>query len=99
MSVSLRDRVAVSAAVRGAFAIGCQDVLVSVGMMLFEPREQRWTKVETDPRVVVYRGIWRVTLSVNAFVPIVKRRRAWFCFNFACPGVLARWLVKVPVNY
>src|ERR671927_506515 len=65
--------------------------------MLGEPRKQSWTKVKTDKRVVI--DVGSVALSMNALIPIMKRRSARLGFDFPCPWVLARWLIKVAVNY
>src|SRR6185503_13602394 len=65
--------------------------------MLGEPRKQSWTKVKTDERVVI--DVRSVALGVNALVPIMKRRSARLGFDFPCPGILTRWLIKMAVNY
>src|SRR5215213_281764 len=65
--------------------------------MFGEPRQQSRTKVKTDERVVI--DVGSVALGVNALVPIMKRRSARLGFDFTCPWVLARWLIKVAVNY
>jgi hypothetical protein len=65
--------------------------------MSLEPGEQRRSEVEADERIVD--NVWRVTLGVNALVPIVKRRGARLEIDLAGPGILAWWLVKVAVDY
>ena len=65
--------------------------------MTLEPRQQCWTEVKTDERVVD--DVWRVTLGVNALVPIVKRRGARLRIDFAGPWILAWWLIKMAVDY
>src|SRR5678815_5729022 len=96
MSVSLRDGVAVTTARHSTLVISVQDLLISVAMMSLEPGEQRRSEVEADERIVD--DIWRVTLGVNALVPIVKRRGAGLHIDFAGPWVLAWWLIKVAVD-
>ncbi len=43
-------------------------------------------------------SIRTVTLTMNSFVPVVVRRGPRFDFNFAGPGILARWLIKMAVD-
>src|SRR6185369_11031261 len=97
VTVRLCDRVAVTTACQGAVSIGDQDLLVRVAVMSLEPREQRRAEVEIDERVVD--DVWRVTLGVDALVPIVKRRGTRLGIDFAGPWVLAWWLIKVAVDY
>jgi hypothetical protein len=98
MTIRLRDRVTMPAALRKTLPISGEDILVSLGMMLFEPREQSGTKVETDPRVITDSSVRRITLVVNTLVPIVIRRRTRLWLDFAGPGVFARGLVEVSVD-
>ena len=51
--VHLRDGVAVSRETLLALLVGGQDRLVGVGRVLFQPRQQRGTEIEADPRIVV----------------------------------------------
>ena len=83
----------------GALPVSRKNVLVSFRMRAFKPRKQRWPKVETDLRVVVRDRIRRVTLVVNAFVPIVVRRGAYLALDSTCPGIFAWRLIKMAVNY
>jgi hypothetical protein len=98
MSISLRDRIAVPTTLRNTLSISRQDLLVSFGMMLFEPRQQRWTKVETNPRIVPGSSIRRIALRVNPLIPIVKWRRTRLQLDFASPGIFARGLIEVAVD-
>ncbi len=98
MPVRLRDRITMPATPRHTFRVCRKNVLVSLGMMLFEPGQQRRTKVETYPRVITDGRIRRITLIVNALVPIVKRRRTRLQLNFTGPGVFARGLIEVTVD-
>src|ERR687898_2698661 len=65
--------------------------------MALEPRQQRWTKVEAYVRIVV--NVRSVALCVNAFIPVVVRRGSWLGVDRTSPGILARWLIKVSMNY
>ena len=42
--------------------------------------------------------VWPVALGVNAFIPIMKRRRIRLFVYYAGPWILAGRLIKVPVN-
>ena len=44
-------------------------------------------------------AVWTVAFGVNAFVPIVIRRGAHLALDFTCPGIFARRLIKMAVNY
>jgi len=74
--------------------------------MLGQSGKQSWAKVETDVAVIVdddvvayvSKGIWSVTFTMNAFVPIVIRRGGWLYFDFPRPGILTWWLIEMPVN-
>jgi hypothetical protein len=91
MPISLRDRIPMPTTQRNTLSIGRKNVLVSLGMMLLKPRQQRWSKVETDPAVIPNSSIRRITLIVNTLVPIVIRRRTRLQLDFAGPGVFAGW--------
>src|SRR4030095_14977302 len=111
MAISLSDGIAVSTLTLCAFAISDNDPTVSFMVMLFQPAQQRGTKVETDVRVIVDRRmiavgrvfeedgrIRLITFSMNALVPIMKRRRAGLSLYDPGPGIFTRRLVKVAVN-
>src|SRR5262245_37511176 len=92
VSVSLRDRITVTRPFTCALFISQNDELVCDGMMLFQPGQKRWSKVETNMRVVVDANfanrcsrICRVTFGVNALVPIMIRCGTELAYDFACP--------------
>src|SRR5438105_1506088 len=110
MTISLRDRVAMSGALQSTLAIGIDDALVCVPVMLLKPTQQGWAKVETDVRVVIYRplpcfsfvdaneSVRTIAFSMHALVPIVKRCGAWLVFYYSRPGIFARRLIKMAMN-
>jgi len=40
-----------------------------------------------------------VAFGMNAFVPIVVRRGAYFALDSTCPGIFAWRLIKMAMNY
>src|SRR6185369_7209227 len=111
MAIGLRDRVAMALALTRAFAVRINNSSVGFGIVLFQPTEEGWAKVETNMPVVVNhcrRSIYRpceddrsvrpITLSVNALVPIMKRRSARLFFHDSRPGIFAGWLVEMAVD-
>src|SRR2546421_10408941 len=110
MTVSLRDRVAMSAALQSTIAIGIDDALECFPVMLLKPTQQCWAKVETDVRVVIYKplpcfsfvdaneSVRTIAFSMNALVPIVKRWGAWLLFYYSRPVIVARRLIKMAVH-
>jgi hypothetical protein len=108
-----QDRVVVRDGDGGAGgAVRVDHALVDVGVVTFQPREQRRAHVEGQvPVVVDDRGdeaalvhharpaVRPVALGRDALVPVVPRRRGRLRADFLRPGVLARRLVEVPVHY
>jgi hypothetical protein len=79
--------------------------------MLFHPREERGTKVETDPRVIIDdgqypafavekagRGVWSVTLYRNPLIPVVVGIGGVLKLNFFKPGIFPGGLIKMAMN-
>src|SRR2546423_12218153 len=99
-----------SVALQSTLAIGIDDVLVCVPVMLLKPTQQCWAKVETDVRVVIYKplpccsfvdangSVRTIAFSMNALVPVVKRCGAWLLFYYSRPGIFARRLIKMAVH-
>src|SRR5882757_1655185 len=111
MVVSLRHRRAVSGKLLLAHAIGFQDAGVHLRRLRFQPREQRWTKVEADLGIVVddleyppliiddsRRAIRGVALGGDTLVPIVKGIRRGLRFDGLQPRILSRRLIKVSMD-
>ena len=109
MIVGLRYGIAMSTVPGGALNVGGKNAAVSLRVMLPQPGKQCRSKIKTDMRVVIDdllctvdnnpgRAIRPVTLGVNAFIPIMKRQRAWFWINNSGPGILAWRLIEVSVN-
>src|ERR1700694_5344269 len=111
MAISLGNRVAVSGTLEGALLIGIDDAGICIRMIVLEPAQQGRSKIEADIRVVIHTsfpargrignarpGIWLVTLGMNAFVPVVKRRGTGLDLDDTGPGILARWLVEMAVD-
>ena len=112
MTESLGDRVAMPAALRGALTISFENTFVGPLMILFEPVNESWAKVETKVRVIVYdllstrRGIVYggksvrvIALDVDTLIPIMERRGAGFVFDNSSPWIFARRLIEVAVDY
>ena len=77
-----------------------------------DPARQRGADVERQPFVVVddrldppvggvdaRERVGPIALGVDALVPVVERRRRGLARDVVGPGVLARWLVEVPVDH
>ena len=109
--VDLSDGGTVSGETLLAGNVGIEDGLVGFGGKVGHPREQGGAHVEANARVVVHdpsdavvsgqnarRGVRRVTLRINALVPIVIGVRGILLFNDFKPGILARRLIKMTVN-
>ena len=60
--------------------------------MFGEPRQQSWTKVKTDERIVI--DVGSVTLGVNALVPVAVGRRSNFRGDRSGQRIFARRLVR-----
>jgi|SRR6185503_2481690 len=106
MSVSLRECIAVTRPRSRTRFIGFENSQVGVGMVRLQPRQKRWTEVETNVSVVIdsvfadERGrVCGVAFGMNAFVPIVVRRGAYFALDSTCPGIFAWRLIKMAMNY
>src|SRR6266550_1371785 len=112
MSVGLRNRIPMPAALFQALFISRDNSLVRLGMFAFEPGKQSWTKIEANVRVIincsldytfavddVCKCVWTIAFVMNAFVPIMIRRGAVLPFDLTGPGILAWRLIEVPVNY
>ncbi len=108
MAVRLGNCVSMTAR-EGALIVSIDDAGIRVRMIAAEPAQQGGAKIETNLRVIVNgaidpgiddvgAGIWLITLGVDSFIPVMKRRGAGFDFDDACPGVFAWWLVEVSVN-
>src|SRR2546423_5949233 len=110
VTVCLRDGVAVPAMPDSAFAICSDDAGIRVGMMTFNPTQQCRTEIETDQFIVVHKlliafrftdadeRVRAIALEMNAFVPIMKGRRAWLFFNDSRPRIFARRLIEVTMD-
>src|SRR5215208_1718610 len=109
--VALRDGVAVAAVAQRTLAVGLNNPRVGLGLVAFEPVEERRAEVEAESRVVVddaldaavrvadaREGVRAVALGVDALVPVVEGRGARLALDQLRPGVLARRLVEVAVN-
>ncbi len=109
--VDLRHGRAVAAKTLAAAQLALQHHAVGAGRILLQPTQQRGPEVEVDARVVVQdarnlvlavhhprRAVGGVALRANALVPVVVGRGRVLGFHCFQPGVLARRLVKVPVN-
>src|SRR5215470_13959564 len=106
MTVGLGDRVPMASSPCRTLAIGNQDPLIRLGMVRLQPRQQCGPKVEAYIQIVVDFGrsqsgksIGSIAFGVNSLIPVVKRRSTRLRLDFTGPGILAWWLVKMPVNY
>ncbi len=97
MIIGLGYSITMAVVPAGALDIGGDDPRVGFRVVLFQPREEGWTKVETDVGVVVDKlfrtiriknsnGCIRlIAFGMYALVPIVKWLRAQFRINYSCP--------------
>ena len=109
--VSLRESSAVSGKKFLALAIAIEDALIAFWRALLHPREQCWTEVEADFRVIVYdvgdaafgveyarSAVGKIALSRYPFVPVVIRTCRILRLNRFQPGVFPRRLIKMTMN-
>src|SRR5205807_90018 len=77
-------------------AIGSEHCHVGPGRVLFHPLEQGGSEIEAHrAERWSYAG---VTFVLDALIPIVERRGVRLDGNGSGPGVVARWLVEMPVD-
>ena len=94
-----------------ALFVGLNDGLISGRICFFHPGKQSWTKIETDPGVIVDDvddllvvvqqagcGIGGVAFKVDAVVPIVEWGCGVLSFHAFQPGIFTRRLVKMSVD-
>src|SRR6266545_3735707 len=111
VSVCLRDGVAVASALQQTFTVSFNQALISVSMMPLKPGQQRRSEIKTYVRVVIEeslaavfrlahadKSIGAVALEMNALIPVMERRGAWFRINNSRPGILARRLIEMTVD-
>jgi hypothetical protein len=109
--VDLSDGGAVSAVTLGAGVVGVEDHAVGSGRVVEEPTEQGGAEVVAHTGVVVDDAddlvelvgdaggsVGGVTLGGDAVVPVVIGGGGVLDLDGFEPGVLAGWLVEVPVN-
>ncbi len=109
--VNLGDGGAVSGEALLAGNVGVEDGLVGFGSAVGHPGEKRGADVKADPGVVVNDagdavvggqdaggGVGRVTLRINALVPVVIGIRGILLLNNFKPRILAGRLIEVTMN-
>jgi hypothetical protein len=93
------------------FPVCFKDLLINRGKVLFQPREERGTKIEADGGIIVDDiqdlpfpiedpgiSIRPITFKADTFVPVVKRMSALLGLDDFKPGVLPRRLIEMTVN-
>ncbi len=79
--------------------------------MPLKPGQQSRSEIKTYIRAVIEESlaavfrfahadesIGSVAFEMNALIPVMERRGAWFRINNSGPGILARWLIEMAVD-
>jgi hypothetical protein len=78
--------------------VGIDDAAVHVGMGVFQPRGQRRTKIIVDFIKIAGLGIGTITFGGNLLIEVGIRRGSGFNGEQFGKWVLARRLIKMPMQ-
>jgi hypothetical protein len=108
--INLRDGISMAKSSQ-AFSVCLKDLLIDRRKMLFQPGEERGTKIEADGGVIIDDlqdlpffikdpgiSIWPIALQSDPFIPVMKGMGAFLRFNEFKPRVLPGRLIEMTVN-